>query len=294
MKTKMKGFGSSSRVGHDSTDFYSRNLYNQSGVASKPRSIDTENRPKRAILNQIYTHTSESMSELPDNSVHMMITSPPYNVGKDYDDDLSSEDYRQLLKNVWNETFRVLVDGGRACINIANIGRKPYIPLNSMVAQDMTGAGFLMRGEIIWQKGASAGGSCAWGSWLSATNPVLRDTHEYILVFSKGDFSRPTDAKKKSTIEKDEFLEWTKSVWNMTAASAQQVGHPAPFPLELPTRLIKLYSYSDDIILDPFIGSGTTAIASINLDRQWVGYETSQEYTDKANQRIKALQPKMI
>ena len=123
------------------------------------------------------------MDELPDNSVHQMITSPPYNASKEYDENLSLREYLDLLYSVWQETYRVLVWGGRACINIANLGRKPYIPLHSYIIDAMQKIGFLMRGEIIWNKAASASPSTAWGSWCSASNPVLRDIHEYILVF---------------------------------------------------------------------------------------------------------------
>ena len=138
-----------------------------------------------------------------------MITSPPYNVKKEYDDDLSLDEYRALLKRVFTETYKKLVTGGRACVNIANLGRKPYIPLHSYIIEDMLDIGFLMRGEIIWNKASSASPSTAWGSWMSAANPVLRDIHEYILVFSKDSFSRKR-GNKINTIEREEFLEWTK------------------------------------------------------------------------------------
>ena len=168
------------------------------------------------------------MNELPDNSVHLMITSPPYNVTKEYDNNLNLEEYLILLKNVWKETYRVLVPGGRACINVANLGRKPYIPLHSYIIKDMLELGFFMRGEIIWNKASSASPSTAWGSWLSAANPVLRDIHEYILIFSKDTFTHSRNGKE-STITKEEFLEWTKSVWTFPAVSAKSIGHPAPF-----------------------------------------------------------------
>ena len=196
------------------------------------------------------------MDELPDNSVHQMITSPPYNASKEYDENLSLKEYLDLLYSVWQETYRVLVWGGRACINIANLGRKPYIPLHSYIIDAMQKIGFLMRGEIIWNKAASASPSTAWGSWCSASNPVLRDIHEYILIFSKGSFSRQR-GEKNNSIQKEGFLEWTKSVWTFPAVSAKKIGHPAPFPEELPHRLIHLYSFEADVILDPFAGSGT-------------------------------------
>ena len=224
------------------------------------------------------------MFHLKDESVQLMITSPPYNVGKEYENDLDSNEYTKLLYDVFKETYRVLTIGGRACINIANIGRKPYIPLHSLIINIMDKLGFIMRGEIIWDKGASAGTSCAWGSWLSASNPVIRDVHEYILVYSKKDLEHTS--AKDSTITKEDFLESTKSIWSFPTVSAKKIKHPAPFPIELPRRLIELYSFKDDIVLDPFVGSGSTCIASILTDRNYIGYDKSQEYINLANDRI--------
>ena len=221
-----------------------------------------------------------------------MITSPPYNVGKEYDDDLSLLEYRDLLRGVFAETYRVLCNGGRACINIANIGRKPYIPLHSLVISIMDEIGFMMRGEIIWDKAASAGASCAWGSWQSANNPVLRDVHEYILVYSKGDYRRKSD--NPSTITKEDFLGYTKSIWTFHATSAKKARHPAPFPLELPRRLIELYSFKNDIVLDPFIGSGTTAIAAIKTDRRYIGYDIEKKYVKLAENNIVQAQEEFL
>jgi site-specific DNA-methyltransferase (adenine-specific) len=152
----------------------------------------------------------------------------------------------------------------------------------------MIGIGFNMRGEIIWNKAASASPSTAWGSWQSAANPTLRDIHEYILVFSKGEYRREK-GEKENSITKEQFMEWTKSIWTMNAESARRIGHPAPFPEELPHRLIQLYSFKGDIILDPFMGSGTTAISALKTDRKFVGYDTSKEYIDLAEKRIEPL-----
>lgn len=146
--------------------------------------------------------------------------------------------------------------------------------------------GFLMRGEIIWNKACSSGQSTAWGSWCSAKNPVLRDVHEYILVFSKGTFLRD-NLNKKSTITKEEFLEFTKSIWTFAAQSAKKVGHPAPFPVELPYRLIQLYTFENDVVLDPFIGSGQTGIAAIKTKRYYIGYDVNSKYVKLAEERIK-------
>lgn len=281
--TKTSAFGTPGRINHDSSQFYNSRLYE--GLISDEKVKQIENKIPPELLNKHFCHSSESMNELPDNSVHLMITSPPYNVTKEYDDNLSLEEYLQLLKRVWKETYRVLVPGGRACINVANLGRKPYIPLHSYIISAMSEIGFQMRGEIIWNKASSASPSTAWGSWLSAANPVLRDIHEYILIFSKDSFTHASKGKE-STISKEEFLEWTKSVWTFPAVSAKKIGHPAPFPEELPNRLIKLYSFKHDVILDPFLGSGTTSLSAIKNGRSYVGYDTNKKYIELADKRV--------
>jgi len=282
--TKTSTFGSPGRINHDSTNFYKSRLYE--GLPKEESYEYIENTIPSQYLDQIFCKTSEKMEELPDNSVHLMVTSPPYNVGKEYDENLTLNEYREFLKRVWTEVKRVLVPGGRACINIANLGRKPYIPLHAYMIEDMLDLGFLMRGEIIWNKASSGSPSTAWGTWLSAKNPILRDIHEYILVFSKSSFARDRIENKKSTISKEEFLEFTKSVWTFSAEPATKVGHPAPFPVELPYRLIQLYTFEEEVILDPFMGSGQTAIAAIKTHRHYIGYETNQEYIELAQRRI--------
>ena len=281
--TTTSSFGTPGRINHDSTKFYNSRLYEGLNNGEKVKYL--ENEVPENVLNQIFCKSSEKMDELPDNSIHLMITSPPYNVSKEYDDDLSLKEYLDLLNRVWKETYRVLVPGGRVCINVANLGRKPYIPLHSYIITGMQEIGFLMRGEILWNKASSASPSTAWGSWLSAANPVLRDIHEYILVFSKDTFSRKKK-DKENTITKEEFLEWTKSVWTFPAISARQIGHPAPFPEELPHRLIQLYTFKGDVVLDPFVGSGTTCLAAIKDKRNYVGYDINPEYVTLAKKRI--------
>lgn len=283
-KTKTSSFGSVLRESHDSREFYSSKLFEDFEI---PKKLEyNEVKIPKKDLNKLYAKSSESMDEIPDNSVHLMITSPPYNVGKEYDSDLTLVEYEDLLTNVFSETYKKLVTGGRACINIANIGRKPYIPLHMLVINIMLKLGFLMRGEIIWDKSASGGGSCAWGSWMSASNPVLRDYHEYILVFSKESYSKNKAQVKKDTILKEDFIQWTKSIWTFPAVNAKRIGHPAPFPIELPHRLINLYSYEDDVILDPFCGSGTTCIAAIQNNRNYIGYDINKEYIALSKKRI--------
>ncbi|MFH1421449.1 MAG: site-specific DNA-methyltransferase [Planctomycetota bacterium] len=283
---KMNSFGTTTRIGYDSTTYYNSRLYSE--LQEKTEKVSKDNLFPCKFENKIILGNSEEMKEIPENSLHLMVTSPPYNVSKEYDKNLSLEEYLHLLKNIFSETYRVLVYGGRACINIANVGRKPYIPLSDHISHLMIEIGFKMRGEIIWNKGAGAGASMAWGSWRSASNPVLRDTHEYILIFSKGSFSRIKSKKKKSTIGREEFMEWTKSVWELNPESARKVGHPAPFPIELPYRLIELYTFEEDIILDPFMGSGTTAIAALKSNRKYIGYEIDKSYFNIAEKRIKS------
>ncbi len=288
--TKTSKFGATSRIGHDSSSYYNSRLYSE--LATPP--INETPVPDTPLpddaANALFLGSSETMTQLPDNSVHLMVTSPPYNASKEYDKDLSLEEYLDMLYRVFAETYRVLAYGGRACVNVANLGRKPYIPLSDYISHMMMDIGFLMRGEIIWNKGAGAGVSMAWGSWKSASNPVLRDVHEYILVFSKGSFRRKKDDSQQDTIARDDFMEWTKSVWTMNTASAKKIGHPAPFPVELPYRLIQLYTFQGDVVLDPFMGSGTTAIAALKASRRYVGYETDETYLALAQQRIDAFQ----
>jgi len=290
-ETKTSSFGVSGRISHDSSTFYGSKLYNK--YKNNEKFIFKENIIPSKFMDKIFCKSSENMKELPDNSVHLMITSPPYNVGKEYDKNLTLEEYLKFLERVMKEVYRVLVIGGRVAINIANVGRKPYIPLHAYIIEMMNKIGFLMRGEIIWDKSASAGTSFAWGSWKSATNPVLRDVHEYILVFSKGSYSRDSKGKE-STITNDEFMDFTKSVWHFPAVSAKRIGHPAPFPEELPRRLIQLYSFKGDVVLDPFMGSGQTAIASIKTGRHYIGYEINKEYCKLANKRIKEAKTQKI
>ena len=281
--TSTRSFGASKRENHDSSVFYDSKLYDALQEVEL-KDLTERNLPETCV-DQIFCKDARDMSELPNNSIHLMVTSPPYNVGKDYDGDLSLDEYRALLRSVFTEAFRVLVPGGRACVNVANVGRRPYIPLHAYIIGDMLEIGFRMRGEIIWNKAASAGGSTAWGSWLSASNPTLRDVHEYILVFSKGAFGRDKQAKT-STIQRDEFLEFTRSVWEFPSESARKIGHPAPFPMELPYRLIQLYTFANEIVLDPFCGSGTTCIAALKSGRHYVGYELVEEYANLSGQRL--------
>jgi site-specific DNA-methyltransferase (adenine-specific) len=286
--TATSGFGVSRRESHDSSKYYNSKMYSEVGREHDTgKSVELPSK----VANSVICGDSRNLAQIPDNSVHLMVTSPPYNASKEYDEDLGLGDYLTLLRQVFAECHRVLVPGGRAVINVANLGRKPYIPLSSHINLIMNDLGFLQRGEIIWDKSASAGSSCAWGSFASASNPCLRDVHEYILVYSKGVFKLPRTKEEKSgvradTIDKKEFVELTKSIWRFPTVSAKRVGHPAPFPVELPRRCIEMYTFAGDVVLDPFLGSGQTAIAALQTGRRYIGVDLSEEYCELARNRI--------
>jgi len=286
-KTRTSAFGTPGRISHDASAFYGSKLYSQ--MPQEQETTYLEQEIPAQYLDKIFCKSSEDMSEIPDHTVHLMVTSPPYNVGKVYDRDITLKEYLEFLNRVWREVYRVLVPGGRACVNVANLGRKPYIPLHAFIIRDMVEVGFFMRGEIIWDKAASSSGSTAWGSWRSPANPTLRDVHEYIIIFSKQSFARPNNLKRRATITREEFLEFTKSVWTFPAVSARKVGHPAPFPVDLPYRLIQLYTYEGEVVLDPFMGSGSTAIAALQTGRHYLGYEKSLDYIRLAAERMGPL-----
>ncbi len=281
MATETASFGAGKRENHDSSAFYRRRM-----VATLPSIAEdgAAAAPPAGVIDRFFCKSSETMEEISDDCVALMVTSPPYNVGKEYDGDLSLGEYLDLLRRVLAETHRVLEPGGRVAVNVANLGRRPYLALNHRVAALLEEAGFFLRGEIVWQKAQGAGGSCAWGSWRSARNPTLRDVHEYVVVASKGSFRRTRTGE--DTISREGFLESTVSVWNIPPASARRIGHPAPFPVELPRRLIELYTFKGDLVLDPFMGSGSTAVAAVESGRHFVGYDVEPAYLQIAEARV--------
>lgn len=245
-----------------------------------------QGRLSNAMLDTIHEGDATRIP-LDDNFVHLVVLSPPYNVGIEYDSDptgdsLEFHDYIEFTRRWMREIHRVLVNGGRACINIAGINRKPYIPWHSFVIQIAMELGFLMRGRIIWIKEGRA--STDWGSWCSPSNPVLRDHSEDILVFSKGKYKLDRARSVEPDITKEEFLEYTRTLWYIRPETSSW--HPAAFPLEIPSRCIKLYTFPGQVVLDPFCGSGTTCIAAKRLGRRYIGFDRSKKYVEYARSRF--------
>lgn len=292
--TSTSSFGVGRREGHDSSEFYERFV---------PPQISKDQEINRApVVDAIYCADARHMPQLPDSSVALVVTSPPYFAGKDYEKEVSDGripstyiDFLEMLTEVFAECCSKLEPGGRIAVNVANLGRKPFRSLSSDVTRILQDdLGLLLRGEILWQKAAGASGSTAWGSFQNSSNPVLRDLTERVIVASKGRFDRALSRRQRAakdlpsevTISKDEFMEATTDVWEIPPESANRVGHPAPFPVDLPLRLIRLYTYRGDLVLDPFMGSGTTAIAAVRSERHFAGYDLDSGYVESALARV--------
>jgi DNA modification methylase len=292
MGTSTSSFGVGKRESHDSSDFYER--------FPSPTISDDDELGAPGKLDVIHVGDARNMAKVPDGSIALVVTSPPYFAGKEYEKTLGEGhvpgdyiDYLAMLRAVFAECVRTLEPGGRMAINVANLGRRPYRNLSADVTTILQDdLRLLLRGEVIWQKQRGASGSCAWGSYRSPANPVLRDTTERLIIASKGRFDRVgSGADGTASIPGDEFMEATLDVWEIPAESATRVGHPAPFPVALVERCLQLFTYEGDAVLDPFMGSGTTAVAALNTDRHYVGYDTDRGYVRQARERVGSLAP---
>lgn len=293
--TSTSSHGVSRRENHDSSDFYAR--------FEAPQLSSATHVDEHKAIDDVFVGDARRMTKVMDNSVALVITSPPYFVGKEYEQAVgvghvpaNYVSYLEMLEEVFAECVRKLEPGGRIAVNVANLGRRPYRSLSADVIDILQNRlRLLLRGEVIWQKARGAGGSCAWGSFQRPANPVLRDLTERIIIASKGRFNRAMSARDRhemglpseASIFRDEFMEATTDVWEMAPESASRVGHPAPFPVELPERLIYLYTYKNDLVLDPFMGSGTTAVAALRTERHYAGYDTERQYVEAAKARLK-------
>jgi site-specific DNA-methyltransferase (adenine-specific) len=292
--TSTSAFGVSKRESHDASGFYRRFT---PPVLSSDASVAADRAFDKLIVGD-----ARRMQEVPDSSVALVVTSPPYFAGKEYEEALGEEgvpstylEYLELLREVFSECVRTLEPGGRIAVNVANLGRRPYRSLSAdvigILQDDLR---LLLRGEIIWMKQRGSSGSCAWGSFQRPANPVLRDLTERVVVASKGRFDRAVAPKRRAqeglpseaSMTREDFMENTLDVWEIPAESATRVGHPAPFPIELPARLIELYTYRGDLVLDPFAGSGTAAVAAVRSGRHYVGYDLDDSYIRLAEGRV--------
>ena len=294
-KTSTSNFGVSARESHDSAPFYDR--------FRAPELSDDQNVPLPAEIEEAFVcGDARKMDGVADGSVALVVTSPPYFAGKQYEQELEREgvpssylEYLEMLTDVFAECVRKLEPGGRIAVNVANLGRKPYRSLSADVIRILQhDLGLLLRGELIWQKAEGASGSCAWGSFRSAANPVLRDITERVIVASKGRFDRARSVKQRaaeglpheSTLMTEDFMALTLDIWSIPSESARRVGHPAPFPVELPEQLIRLFTFKNDLIVDPFMGSGSALVAAARLGRRYVGYDLDPSYVDIARRRV--------
>jgi len=227
------------------------------------------------------------LSEYKDK-INLIITSPPYNLSIEYgqhNDSINYEDYLNWTKKWLQKSYELLTDDGRICVNIPLDKNKNG--LKSIYADFVNVAknvGFKYQSTIVWNE-QNISRRTAWGSWLSASAPYVIAPVEMIVVMYKKQWKRLK--KGISTIERDEFIEWTNGVWTFSGESKKKIGHPAPYPVELPKRCIKLFSYKDDIILDPFLGSGTTLISAYREGRKAIGVEIDKSYVNLAIERIK-------
>ncbi len=294
-KTSTSNFGVGLRESHDSTPFYER-------FRAPDVSDDSTVLSPVPVVEPFICGDARHMDRIDDGSVALVVTSPPYFAGKQYEQELEREgipasylEYLEMLTGVFAECVRKLEPGGRIAVNVANLGRKPYRSLSADVIRILEhDLGLLLRGELIWQKGEGASGSCAWGSFRSAANPVLRDLTERVIVASKGRFDRARSVKQRkaeglpyeNTLMTEDFMAHTLDIWSIPPESAKRVGHPAPFPIELPEQLITLYTYKNDLILDPFMGSGSALIAAARLGRRYVGYDLDPTYVEMARTRV--------
>lgn len=293
--TATSSFGVSGRESHDASDFYGRFtapdiLPDEVVLAPEP------------VAEPFVCGDARTMPSVADGSVALVVTSPPYFAGKQYEEELAREgvpssylEYLEMLGAVLRECVRTLEPGGRIAVNVANLGRRPYRSLSADVIRILQDdLGLLLRGELIWQKAEGASGSCAWGSYRSAANPVLRDVTERVVVASKGRFDRARTVAERaaaglphrSTLPTDDFLALTLDVWSLPPESARRVGHPAPFPVELPEQLIRLLTYEGDLVLDPFMGSGSALVAAARTGRRFVGYDLDPAYVALARERV--------
>lgn len=228
------------------------------------------------------------LKTFPDNSIQMAITSPPYNIGIKYDiykDDREYKQYLDWLREIWMELYRVLARGGRFALNIAPTSIADFRPVHHDTARDLRDIGFRMRAEIVWYK-QNIYKRTAWGSWRSPSNPHILPSWEYVMIFHKGDWKLDGD-QKTADVTAEEFEKYSDGFWDIKPET-QRNDHPAPFPEELVYRLIKFYTYRDNVVLDPFGGTGTVALVALKTGRHFIHIDISEKYCQTTCERLKA------
>jgi len=247
------------------------------------------------IVNKIVCGDSETiLKAFPDNFVDIIVTSPPYNFGLKYEKDKNKDalywqDYFDKLNKIWKECFRVLKPAGRLCVNIQPLF-SDYIPTHHLISRQLLELGLIWKAEILWEKHNYNCKYTAWGSWKSPSMPYLKYTWEFIEVFCKESHKKEGDSSKID-ITGDEFKKWVYAKWDIAPeGNMKKYNHPAMFPEELAARLLKLFSYQNDIVLDPFNGAGTTTLVANKLGRRYIGIDVSEEYCKTAEKRLESEQ----
>lgn len=232
----------------------------------------------------------EVLKEINDKTVDCILTSPPYNFNMEYgeyEDNKKWNDYFEWLQTVWRECYRVLKKGGRLIVNIQPLFSS-YIPSHHIISKGLMDIGFKWKAEILWEKNNYNCKYCSWGSWKSPAAPYLKYTWEFIEVFCKEDYKH-TGEKENIDISADEFKKFVVAKWSFAPErNMKKYNHPAMFPEELPYRCLKLFTYKNDIVLDPFMGAGTTGLVCKKLKRNFIGIEIDENYYNTAKNRIES------
>ncbi|OWZ84974.1 DNA-methyltransferase [Natranaerobius trueperi] len=249
----------------------------------------TNNHFPSEFENQIICDDSEKvLKQLPDNCIDLVFTSPPYNFGLEYDnhkDYLNWTEYFDKLFRIFKECIRVVKYGGRIVVNVQPLF-SDYIPIHHFISNFFIENKLIWKAEILWEKNNYNCKYTAWGSWKSPSNPYFKYSWEFLEVFCKGSMKKNGD-KEKIDITADEFKEWVYGKWSIAPErNMQYFNHPSIFPEELARRVLKLFSYQEDVILDPFIGSGTTAVVAKSCNRRYFGIDLSNDYCKIANERL--------
>ncbi len=236
----------------------------------------------------ICADSSEFLKKLPDNCIDIIFTSPPYNFGLDYDshnDTARWNDYFDMLFAIFKECIRVLKYGGRFVVNVQPL-YSDYIPIHHIISNFFIQNKMIWKGEIIWEKNNYNCKYSSWGSWKSPASPYLKYTWEFVEVYCKGDLKKQGD-NENIDITAEEFKSWVVAKWSIAPErNMQEFGHPAMFPEQLAERVLKLFSYKNDVVLDPFNGAGTTTVVAKKTGRRYLGIDISEEYCKTAQKRI--------